>query len=244
MSRLFLLNLVLLGAVVAAAVELKNRYEETERRVELVKNTPLQYLPPGTYPSLPKTEKLVPANYFDIASRLLFSRDRNPNVIVTPPPEKVMPPLPVAYGVLLISNPPILFLSSQRGQPQKGYRPGDRIGEFTIRAFNSKQVDFEWDGKRVSRLLEELRDKEPANVVSQNTNNAGPPPSAQPVSTSDVLGGAASSVTAEKGPAPGEGELRGCVAGDTTPVGTVVDGYKKVVTETPFGKACRWEKVR
>jgi hypothetical protein len=34
------------------------------------------------------------------------------------------------------------------------------------------------------------------------------------------------------------------VPGDTTPAGTVRDGYRKLVTQTPFGNACRWELVK
>jgi hypothetical protein len=34
---------------------------------------------------------------------------------------------------------------------------------------------------------------------------------------------------------------KSCVAGDTTPVGTVVDGLKKITWDTPFGKGCAWE---
>jgi hypothetical protein len=34
--------------------------------------------------------------------------------------------------------------------------------------------------------------------------------------------------------------VKNCQAGDTSPAGTVVDGYKKVIEQTPFGRACRW----
>ncbi len=40
------------------------------------------------------------------------------------------------------------------------------------------------------------------------------------------------------------GDLKACVVGDTTPPGTVRDGYRKVVTQTPFGASCRWELVK
>ena len=39
------------------------------------------------------------------------------------------------------------------------------------------------------------------------------------------------------------GGVRTCVAGDTSPPGTVLEGYKKVVTRTMFGETCRWEPV-
>ena len=37
---------------------------------------------------------------------------------------------------------------------------------------------------------------------------------------------------------------RACVPGDTTPPGTVKDGFRKVVNKTPFGNSCRWEAVK
>jgi hypothetical protein len=51
-----------------------------------------------------------------------------------------------------------------------------------------------------------------------------------------------------KGPvnAPGatSGQVKLCNPGDTSPAGAVVDGYRKVVTRTPFGEVCRWEPVQ
>ena len=38
-------------------------------------------------------------------------------------------------------------------------------------------------------------------------------------------------------------DIRGCVADDKSPAGTIVDGRKKMVNATPFGTVCRWEPV-
>jgi hypothetical protein len=35
-----------------------------------------------------------------------------------------------------------------------------------------------------------------------------------------------------------------CNPGDTSPVGAVVDGYRKVLSPTPFGSSCLWEPVQ
>jgi TonB family protein len=42
---------------------------------------------------------------------------------------------------------------------------------------------------------------------------------------------------------PPEGGFKRCELNDNTPAGTVVDGYRKVVSPTPFGEACRWDPV-
>jgi hypothetical protein len=50
-------------------------------------------------------------------------------------------------------------------------------------------------------------------------------------------------------PPPGPGELthfgiRLCNPGDTSPEGSVVDGFRKVSSPTPFGSSCLWEPVQ
>jgi hypothetical protein len=39
-------------------------------------------------------------------------------------------------------------------------------------------------------------------------------------------------------------DIRACVPGDDSPAGTVRDGYRKVISDTPFSKVCRWEKAK
>jgi hypothetical protein len=34
--------------------------------------------------------------------------------------------------------------------------------------------------------------------------------------------------------------VKNCQPGDASPAGTIVDGFKKVIEQTPFGAACRW----
>ena len=40
------------------------------------------------------------------------------------------------------------------------------------------------------------------------------------------------------------GGFHGCIAGDNSPDGTVKDGLKKVMTQTPFGSSCHWEPAQ
>ena len=55
-------------------------------------------------------------------------------------------------------------------------------------------------------------------------------------------------ITGTAGTKPGadvpSGGVKPCVAGDNQPAGTVVAGYKKVVSQTPFGSTCRWESAK
>ena len=46
---------------------------------------------------------------------------------------------------------------------------------------------------------------------------------------------------------PGEAIVSGsklCQQGDTTPFGTVKDGYRKTEISLPFGKTCLWDPVK
>ena len=199
-----------------------------------LKPTPVQPLTP-----LSKVEPLTAANYAPVAVYNLFSKDRNPNVIIPPPaptPEKPVPPVPVARGVMLWPGaPPTVVLSLGSGS-QKGYRPGDVIGEWKIVAVDNKYLDLEWDGKKFHKRLDELFDK--SSVVAEVPQAPQAQPNTPVASSTDLSKRASGPV----GQDTGRGD-RACVAGDTSPAGTIADGFKKVVVTTPFGPSCRWEKA-
>ncbi len=95
----------------------------------------------------------------------LFSKDRNPNVIldpVVPPPEKPVPPFPVARGVMLWGGvPPTVVLADKAGGQQRGYHPGEKIGEWKIVSIDNQFVVFEWNGKQFKKRIDELLDRTP-----------------------------------------------------------------------------------
>ena len=188
---------------------------------------------------LSNVEPLAATGYANVAMNNLFSKDRNPNVIVelpTPPPEKPVPAFPIVRGVMLWpGSPPTVVLSASTGGSQKGYRPGDVIGEWKITSVDNKYLGLEWDGKQFKKRLDELFDK--SSVVAEVPQA---PAASAPNSAASTTNLAASGNT-KYGPDTGRGD-RACVVGDTSPAGTVADGFKKVVTTTPFGSSCRWEK--
>jgi hypothetical protein len=197
---------------------------------------------PGLTP-LDKVDPLTAAAYAEVATKNLFSPDRNPNVIVDPPkpaPEKPVPPFPVAHGVMLWGDfPPTIVLSEKAGGPQRGYKAGESIGQWTLVSVDSSFVDLKWDGKEFKKRIDELIDRHPVAEV------AAPPAAAAKAAAPPAP--AAESLSSNSKSGPGidvGGGLRGCVSGDTSPSGTVVDGMKKVVTPTPFGSGCRWEPAK
>ena len=145
-----------------------------------------------------------------------------------------MPPLPQYHGQMAMFGDPVLFMSAADASgTQKSYRAGDKIGPFEIVSFDREKITLAWEGKTVERKLSELAPKE----APREALTAAPAPSsvARPAATSlappvKAIGAEESSLGADMG-----GGFHGCVTGDTSPNGTVKDGYKKVMTQTPFG---------
>jgi len=197
---------------------------------------------PGLAP-LDKVDAVTSADFAEVATKNLFSQDRNPNVIVDPPkppPPKPQPPFPVAHGVMLWDGvPPTIVLSEKAGGPQKGYHPGDTIGPWKVVSVDSSYADFECDGKEFKKRIDELIDRTPIAQAAPPASAAPQPPQAQPA----VQTLANSAQSGKPGQDTGGG-YKACQPGDSSPNGTVVDGMRKSVTATPFGSGCTWEPVK
>jgi hypothetical protein len=239
--KILALNLALLALLGTLGWMLRAHWRETRAR-ELATLSKaarrIEVLPP---PSPAPPEAAVPANYLEVAQKTLFSKDRNPNVIVevvpppAPPPEEPTPPRPMYFGQMGFGQP-VALLSVEKGG-QKGFHVGDEVGPFKLVAFNRETITFEWNGKTLEYPLAQLKPKEP-QAAQQAGPAAGP---SKPVSLGPVIG-----ITEEKGGVLGtpNGDIRSCVAGDKTPAGTVKDGFRKTVVNGPFGPSCQWEPIK
>ena len=239
--KLLAMNLVLAAAAAGLGWRLQEERAAANVRDRLAQSGGLRNasVPPPAL--LPPVTPVMPASYIDVAAKLLFSRDRNPTVVVDPPkppPEPPMPPLPTAHGVMLWIDPPTVILSLKEGDPQKSYHPGDEVGPFKLVSVDHQNIVLEWHGKQVKTPLSEL--------VSKNAPLPDLPsrPSAPQSNGVTSLSGP-SAAGGSNGPgADMGGGARACVAGDTAPSGTVSNGYKKVEGTTPFGSSCHWEAVK
>lgn len=243
--NLWVIDLTLLIAVVITGLVLKQKWSESSERERALLRQVVASGPPPALPNIPVVSAATPANYIQVAQMMLFSKDRNPNVILDPPPPPPppppMPPLPVAYGVIDIGSGPTAILAEKPGATQRGYRAGEKIGAFKIVAFNNREILLDWDGKPIKKTFEEIAARKSTIPTEQQTpvpdgQAATQPQSSAPTTTNLGAG--------PKGPGADLGnQTKACAAGDNSPAGTVQDGFKKVVNKTPFGDVCRWEPV-
>lgn len=238
-QRLLLLDLLLLVLVIIAGTTLRRHWVEGREREQKLLQQTVPPIPPPAVAPIPQVSPAKAVQYVEVAQKMLFSKDRSSAVILDPPPPppppKPMPQLPSARGVMSFGGTPIVMLSEKPGAAHKGYRPGETIGDFKLLAVNNTHILFEWEGLRVLRRLEEITDKSSAAAEAAPSASAAPAASATP------------QVVAPTRPAPGVqlgAETRACLPGDNSPAGTVADGYRKVVQQTPFGSSCRWEATK
>jgi hypothetical protein len=89
---LLLLNLVLLLLTAAAGWQLRREWLAARAREEAVLKRKLQPAPAPPVSPMEPARPVMPAGYAEIAQKMLFVRDRNPNVVVeavpAPPPSR------------------------------------------------------------------------------------------------------------------------------------------------------------
>jgi len=238
-SKLWLLNIVLLALVLWLGSHLRQDWLAARaRETKLLEQTVETLPPPPLTPAAP-VNPVTAGSYADVAQMMLFSKDRNPVVVIEAAEPAPMPALPVAHGVMDLGGGPTVFLSEKPGGPQRGYRVGEAIGQFKLLAANNREIAFEWNGETVTRTLDELMDK---SKPAETAETAPPPAASAPKITSATT---VSAGPAASGPGADIGaELKACQPGDTSPSGIVQGGMRKVVTKTPFGESCRWEPVK
>jgi len=244
MSRkLVALDLALAALLLWAGYGLRQMWLASKAReaAELRHKTGPSPVPPLT--PLESPRGVVPAKYKTIADGFLLDRSRNPDVPVepppAPPPEPPMPPLPVFHGIMNLGDGITAFLSVTKTSPYEMIHPGETIGQFRLLSVNQKEIELEWHGKTVHKLADELTDN-----TSSSDDSPRPAGGAAAVVAAPAAPPPPQEAPSEKG--PGEQNQFGtapCQANDSTPVGTVRDGMRKIERVTPFGKICLWESV-
>ncbi len=239
--KIVLLNMLLVALVLWLGWTLRARWQEEEaRRLQVLKQVIRSVTVPPP-PPVPPIQRPVAAEYLDVAQRTLFTKDRNPNVVIDtpppPPPPPPVPPLPIYRGQMAIGEP-VVFLATGPND-EKGYHKGDTVGKFKLIAFDRDNITLEWDGKNLEHKLAELAAKEPQAIQQQA------PVAAAPAAPAPVTNLSTARPAGDDNPALGTdmGGNRACVASDHSPAGTILNGYKKVITQGLMGQTCYWEPV-
>jgi hypothetical protein len=242
-GKLIALNLLLAAALGAVIWQTRARVQEADQVRKAHVGVPIRPVAPPPIAPAQKPEPPSAIKYEEVAKKNLFSSDRNDDIVVEAPkvaPPKPMPPLPVAFGVITVGGGTTASMAVKAGEPSKFVHVGESVGEFKILALDSENVTFEWDGKPLSRKIEDLMDRSNQQVASAAHGAAAvgpaaaPPPGAgQMVNNHPTAANVGTELTETS---------RACKPDDTSPAGSVVDGFKKAVTQTIFGPVCRWIK--
>jgi len=241
--KLILLNLALVVLVGAAAWQIRVRYSEGRAQEQRIVRQTIRPEPSPPPPELPPPAPAAAAGYGEVAQKTLFSPDRNPDVVVEAPPPKPVPPFPVAYGVMNLGPGPTAILSEKPGAPNRSYRVGDKVGEFTLVSLQRDELILEWDGQQFRKSLNDLKPSATAPAAAPAAPETAAAANQAASTTVSSVQAATAPVDAGPGRDTGDG-FRACTPGDSAPAGTVKDGYRKVIYETPFMPVCRWEPVR
>jgi type II secretory pathway component PulC len=245
--KLMLLDLALAVLVSFLAWQMRREWVEAHARAQAFLSAQVKQVPAKPLAALPRVSPLMAIFYAEVAQLDLFSKDRNPQVIldpVAPPKPKPIPPFPVASGVLLWDGtPPVVVLSLRPGGRQKAYHPGEQIGDWKIVSVDNQYVVFEWDGREFKKRIDEIMDR--SGLAAENTPATAPAPAAAPnAASAPQAQSLADSKKSDHWVDVGSTDTKMCKPGDDTAPGTVLEGFKKVVSSTPFGNACRWEQVK
>jgi hypothetical protein len=234
------LNLALVCAVVWTTVELRDAWRAAKAHQAATLKHAAAAPPLVPLQPLPNPPAVLPAAYKDVAQKDLLDRSRNPNVPVEPPPPPPppppVPPLPVYHGYMNLDGAPIAILSVTKGSAHEAVHPGETIGEFTLRSVSTREIEFAWRDQVIHKSVDELEDHTIPAVQAAAVRTEMPAPVYAPPPP-----------PAPAAPGPGEETHFGvklCNPGDTSAVGSVVDGYRKVMSPTPFGSSCLWEPVK
>jgi hypothetical protein len=246
------LNVCLIAAIAAIAWQARVRWDALQAQRQSHLRAVIKPAAPPPLKPVPKPDPAAAAKYLDVATQDLFSKDRNPNVVVETPkvePPKPMPPLPVVFGVMGLPSGTKAIMAEKSGASSRTVHTGDTIGAFKIVALDTQNVTFDWDGKGVSRKIEDLIDRSAAAPTANGQQAAAAAPPAgqaqnnQPAPAPVAAPTSAKDLGVEVG-APGQPSSRACAPGDSSPAGAVVDGYRKTITQSPFGAVCRWEQTK
>lgn len=111
-----------------------------------------------------KSGEALRKNYMVIASRNLFSPDRN-DQIAHEEAAKARPPKPVLFGVINLKEATLAMMSPPGSRDFRSLKVGDKIGEYTLTRILANKVELQWGSETVETTTEEQPKTIPAPVT-------------------------------------------------------------------------------
>ncbi len=245
--RLLLLNALLAGMFILGAAELYRQVIEADGRYERLEafTDPKQ---PPEFPAPADPSPTRPADFMPVVNRLLFSPDRNAEVVVETVEPEVdrRPPLPQLSGLVDFGSGPSALMTVDSAKPPVWLAVGDKVGDFVYEGLEGEDIKLKWKEESFTATKEQLsRPLEAAKRPAAARNTARPPRAARPGQPAATAAAPADLAgvgqDARIGPEIGPGRYA-VVRGDDSPEGTERNGLVKKVRKTPFGSSTWWEK--
>jgi hypothetical protein len=245
--KLMAWNILLGASLCAVGWQIRGQWL-TAQAVLASLNVPIKSVavPPVSRSAPP--EPVFAARYADVVRKDLFSKDRNATRIVDPPAVEIpkpMPPLPLIFGVMGLTSGTRAIMTERVGAPNTTVRAGETIGEFRIVALDFQNITIDWNGKQLTRKIDDLIDRSGAQTApwgghqaaSQQISGSAAPlpplPEIQAINNKPTSRDMGDEITAT---------MRACKPDDSSAAGALIDGYRKSNVITPFGPLCRWTK--
>lgn len=239
--RMIALNVVLAALAIWAGIQWRSQYVAARARERRMYNAKVPPLAATPLPPLPAQPPVLATGYNEVAQKLLLHPSRNPDIAVDPPPPPPppppMPPLPKYHGQMNLDGDVVAILSAGKDDPPQEVKAGGVIGQFRLVDVNTRDITFQWRDQQVRKTLDQVLDTSQAQAAANSANvsssapaEAAPPPPA---------------IKSQVGPVGEVSQFgrRACDPNDSYAEGSVVDGWRKVLSPTPFGKACYWDRA-
>ena len=184
-----------------------------------------------------------------VVERLLFSADRNAEVVVETAEVAVdrRPALPQLSGVVDFGSGPTALMTADSDKAPVWLAIGDKVGDFVFEGVEGENIKLKWKEESFTATREQLsRAPEPPRRTT-NARGSGPrnPRSSQGSRTAAAAAAPADLAGAGQdnriGPEIAPGRYA-AVPGDDSPEGAEHNGLVKRVRKTPLGTSSWWEK--
>lgn len=245
--RLLLLNALLAGILVLGCAELYRQVIEADGRYARLETYTDPKQPPE-FPAPADPNPTRPADFMPVVERLLFSADRNAEVVVETAEVEAdrRPALPQLSGIVDFGSGPTALMTAD-SKPPVWLAVGDKVGDFVFEGLEGENIKLKWKEESFTATREQLsRAPEPPRRTTNARTSAIRNPRAPQGQGSRAAAAAPTDLAAvgqdnRIGPEIGPGRYA-ALPGDDSPEGAEHNGLVKRVRKTPFGSSAWWEK--